>query len=92
MPDKQNAVRAQFTLTDRGAAEDLHVGSQLSLSLDLPAEYAGAGIGAMSCRGHVVSVEQTDRPGKVFVVCEIDEMDCEPELWCALVENWPKKK
>jgi hypothetical protein len=87
----EHQIRAQFTITDRGAADELHVGSKLNLTLDLPAEYAGAGIGEMTCRGHVVSVEQTERPGKVFVVCEIDEMDCDAELWCALVENWPAK-
>jgi len=87
-----NRIRAQFTLTDQGAAESLHVGSRLNLTLDMPQDYAGAGIGEMSCRGHVVSVEQTDRPGKIFVVCEIDEMGCEAEVWCALVENWSRKR
>ena len=90
MPDKANALRCQFMLTDRGAAEVLHVGSQLNLTLDVPEAYAGAGIGEMSCRVHVVAVEQSGRPGKVLVVCEIDEMDCDSELWCAMVENWPQ--
>lgn len=87
-----NRIRAQFTMTDEVGAEQLHVGSKLNLTLDMPQEYAGVGIGEMTCRGHVVSVEQAERPGKVFVVCEIDEMDCDAELWCTLVQNWPHQK
>lgn len=88
---QDNLIRAQFTLTGEGAAGDLHIGSRLSLTLDLPDAYPGAGIGGMSCRGHVVAVGQATGPDKVLVVCEIDEMDCDAELWCALVENWPAK-
>ena len=78
MSEARSGIRCRFTLANPSAESALHVGSVLNLSLDIPEEYAGDSVGSVRCRGHVVSVREGDLPGQVQVVCEIDQLECEP--------------
>lgn len=90
MDGQANPFLCQFTLENPASGEALHVGSVLNLTMDIPEQYGGCAIGTIRCRGHVVSLGQTQHHGKVSVVCEIDTLDCDPELWSALTGGSPQ--
>ena len=84
MSEIGNGVRCEFLLSQDGVDTALHVGSVLDLTLDIPEQYAGDGVGSLRCRGHVVSLEEAGVPGKLSVVCQVDELECEDDLWRTL--------
>lgn len=75
MSQPLHAVLCEFTLAQSAGAGAPQVGSPVHLQLQIPDEYAGAGVGGISCLGHIVAIQASEQPGRVNVICEIDRLE-----------------
>jgi len=80
MTHMDQLLLCEFRLAQPWQASTPLIGSRINLELEVPANYAGGGVGTLKFLGRVVSVNDAPHSGWINVVCQVEEMESgEPE-------------